>query len=686
MRLGGFVWVVFAFVLTPIVTAEPDRSGVPELEDFLGDLDFWSPELSPSGQYLSAVRRDGESTYLMILDLEAEGYDIKYRPIGDLYLNWVEWITDERLLVSVTGYVDARTGNFLSIEDLDNLKRRQYPVRITRILSTHRDGSDAVAMFGDDRRMNENYSLGNVVSFLPDDPDHILMAGRRRGDLDLFRLNVLDGSFERIAEGTDRTYAWYVDREGEPAFRFNVNRRGTVIYIYAREDRSNGKIKWRKIETIRLKRDRRDESATEFSLLGAGSTETTYYVAARPDGKDKTGIYLYDFEKDEFIEEVRTHPDVDVYSAIFNRETGDLQAIWYYEDRLVMEYENDQTQRHLDGLNVYFGDELDVWPVMSNQDGTRWLVRARGPTDSGSFHIYDLNEAQATYLASDMVDLVGKTFGSTEVIKYTARDGLELSGYLTRPALSQPGETPPLIMMPHGGPESRNVITFNYDVQVLAAHGYQVFQPNFRGSSGFGQAFADLGRRQWGKAMQTDVDDAFAHLVDMGLADKDRACIMGASYGGYSALAAATLTPDMYQCVIAIAGVSDLVAQVKWDRKQEGSDSEVYEYLVAHIGHPRRDKDELDAYSPAKLAERVTRPILLIHGENDGIVPIEQTEIMEKALIKAGKVFTKIVLEDSNHSYRSNEDERLEYEGILDFLAIHLPVNEADAATVSALP
>lgn len=676
MKVRVLFFICFAFVASLCAAAQDDEQSIPVLDDFLGAADFWSPELSPSGQYISGVRREGDKSYLLIVNLDAETMSPTYKSMGDVDLNWVEWISDERLLLSVTGFVDIFSGDWLSIEDLRNLDRKQYPVPITRVLSMERESGKTVAMFGDDRRMNRNFSLGSVVSFLPQDPDHILMTARRRGDLDLFRLNVLDGSFERIAEGTENTYAWYVDRNGEPAFRFNSNRRGTIIYIHAREDRANGKIKWRKVKTVRLKRNKKSEAATEFSLLSAGPTETTYYVAARPDGEDKTGIYLYDFERDEYVETVHTHPDVDVYGALFNRDTRELQAIYYHDDRLVMEYQSEEVQTHLDALNVYFGENLNVWPVMSNEDGTRWLVRARGPTDSGSYHIYDLDGARANYFASTMVDLAGKALANTDTIHYTARDGLELSGYLTRPVFADPGDRPPLIMMPHGGPEVRDVITFDYTVQVLAAHGYQVFQPNFRGSSGFGKAFADMGRRQWGKAMQTDVDDAFAHLIDTGLADADEACILGASYGGYSALAAATLTPDLYQCAIAISAPTDLVAQVKWDRKQEGGNSEVYEYIVSHIGHPRRDKDDLNSVSPAKLADRITRPILLIHGKDDGIVPIEQTEAMEKALLKAGKPFTKVILEDSAHSYRSDEDERKEYEAILEFLAMHLPANQ----------
>ncbi len=166
-----------------------------------------------------------------------------------------------------------------------------------------------------------------------------------------------------------------------------------------------------------------------------------------------------------------------------------------------------------------------------------------------------------------------------------------------------------------------------------------------------------------------------AHLVDAGIAAPDRACIYGASYGGYSALAAATLTPDMYQCAIAVAAPSDLLEMLRWERKEEGRNSEAYEYWVEHIGHPKHDKAALRAVSPAKLADQVIRPILLIHGENDGVVPIKQMQIMVKALKRASKPFVELTLEDSAHSYRSDEDERAEYDAILGFLATHLPVD-----------
>ena len=174
--------------------------------------------------------------------------------------------------------------------------------------------------------------------------------------------------------------------------------------------------------------------------------------------------------------------------------------------------------------------------------------------------------------------------------------------------------------------------------------------------------------------MQTDLDDGFAHLVEVGLADADNACIVGSSYGGYTALAAATLTPDMYKCAIATAAPTDLRELLAWERKQEGRDSATYKYVREHIGDPRKDKDRIDAVSPAKLADRIVIPILLIHGERDNVVPIKQFEIMERAMKNAGTDFETLRMEKASHSYRSDEDERREYLKILEFLGEHLPV------------
>ncbi|MEO1323295.1 MAG: prolyl oligopeptidase family serine peptidase [Pseudomonadota bacterium] len=638
-----------------LISVSQADEDTPTIDDFFAPYDFWSAELSPSGKYFGGIRKDADRHLIMIFDLDDPESTPRFIPIGDAQLNWIDWVNDDRILVSFSIGM------------------------VTRIGSLNRDGGDFVIMFGDNKRLNKNAHLGSVVSFLRSDPDHIIMAARRLGDLDLFRLNVFDGTFERIGTGTDYTFAWFVDQAGEPVFRLNTNRRLNTIYVFVRVDRDNGSVRWKKIYTLRLNR-RREDSSFDFRPLGPGPTETTYYVVGRPEGSDKNGVYLYDLEAQEYLEAIGTHPDVDVDDAVFHPLTGELQAVYYQHHRIVMEFQDETLQQHMEALSVYFGDQINVFPMHSDQDGDRWLIHTYGPTDPGSIHLYNFETNEIRPLGSYRHSFDRKSLGEVSLVEYEARDGIRISGYLTRPSGAEPDEKFPLVVYPHGGPEIRDVITFDPMVQFLVAQGYQVFQPNFRGSSGFGKAFADLGRRQWGRDMQTDIEDGFSYLVGQGFAERDQACIAGASYGGYAALAAATLTPDLYQCVIAIAAPTDLIRMLKWERREEGRNSATYQYVVEHIGDPREDEDSLMAVSPARLADRVTRPILLIHGEYDDVVPIKQAELMATALDKAGKSYTKIVLERSTHSRRGGDDLRTEWTAISDFLAEHLPVTDKQPA------
>jgi dipeptidyl aminopeptidase/acylaminoacyl peptidase len=665
----------------PVWAEEADTASsgleIPTLDDFLSDPDYWSPEMSPSGRFLAGVRRIEGQDFILTVDLNSENFDRIYKSVGDVYVNWIDWVTEDRMLISLTGYVDIRTGKQMTRQQLKDWtdKSRQIPRKYTRLVSMDRQSGETVAMFGDNKALNRNFSLGRVTDFLPGDPDHILMPARMSGDLDLFRVDVRDGSYERIAIGTDFTTAWFTDRSGEPAFRLNVNPRGTVLTVYAREDRENGKIKWRKVRKIRLDDNETSDAAAEFSILFPGPTTETYYVSARREGRDFAGIYLYDFETDEFRETIRESDRVDIENAFFNRDTRELLGVYYYDDRLTIEMDDSGIQAHLDGLNTYFDDRANVVPIDSSEDGKRWLLKVSGPDIPPSYHYYDLDIAFEVLVGENQLSMRGKSLGAMQVIEYTARDGLKLYGYLTRPATAKEGDNPPLIIMPHGGPEMRDYFDYDMDVQILAAQGYQVFQPNFRGSSGYGLTFADLGRRQWGRGMQTDIEDGYTHLIEAGLADAGEACILGYSYGGYAALAAATQTPDLYRCIIDGAGISDLEAFVKWQRKERGSDSEVYDYWLEHIGDPQSEKETLRSYSPVNNADRIMRPVLLLHGKDDGIVPFDQSRRMQKAMEKAGKSVKLVELEESGHTYMSDKDERLYYTEILTFLNEHLPVN-----------
>ena len=652
----------------PVLAQEAPRKPVPE--DFIGGPELQGVSLSPNGRFVLSTRIKDRQHILTVTDLEAGIAKAETFPLGVAAIDWAFWVDDNRILLRTEMNLPYVQLDAKAYKAVSNGRSTYVPTLMTFQVDTQELKQLTPGGFVRFALTNQ----GQITDFLPDDPDHVLLMANLDKGNDLFRLNIRDGSIRRVAQGLDETYAFATDRNGKPVFRFNTNSRGSIIEIQTREDLPDGKVAWRKVRTVRLNREGSNLTAPEFEILYPGPTASSYYVAARPEGAETTGIYLYDIHSDRFLERVSGEKPFDVQNALFDTVERTLLGMYHHEDRLVVEMSSPEMQAAVDAVKAKLAATVDVLPIDRSKSGDRWLFFASGPSDYGSYHVFDAATGDLQLFGHSSARLAGVEAPAVEVVSFAARDGLPLKGYLSRPASAKPGDKLPLIMMPHGGPEARDAYGFDQNVQMLVALGYQVFQPNFRGSSGFGKGFADRGRRQWGKAMQTDIDDAYAHLVAAGLAEEGRACIFGYSYGGYAALAAATLTPDLYQCIIAGAGPSDLIRMLEWERREEGRESEAYLYWVDHIGHPSDDREALAAVSPARLADRVTRPVLLIHGEEDGIVPVEQSEYMEKALKKAGKSVQFLRLEDSAHSSRTEADSRAEFDAIIKFLKRHLPV------------
>ncbi|MFC6196986.1 alpha/beta hydrolase family protein [Ponticaulis profundi] len=662
--------------LSPALADADTKPPFPVIADFVTFPDFLNPALSPSGRYLSGIAVSEDKISFSVIDLTTEDRTPEIVELDTFVPLASNWITDDRLIMTVQGYVDLNASEvgFIPIADLQSGNFQGHPLAVTRMIALDRDGSNRLMLLSDKRDFKHSIHNANLISLIHDDKDHILMVARFQRDLDLFKVNVMTGAYERTGLGTHRTIAWMVDRAGEPAFRLNMNRRGTKVYIYARHDRDNGKINWKKIKTIELNEmDEMIDAAPQFNLLGPGPTPSTYYVAARLDGTETAGIYLYDLEKDAYVETISIHPDFDIENVLFTQSTNAFMGAYYFEDHLTFDMVDPDLQAHIDDLQASFGETTNLFPLQTSEDGKIWLLDTTGPTDPGTFRIYDAETGSVYPIASQYEALSRKQLADTRVIRYQARDGLALTGYLTRPAGLTEGEIPPLIVMPHGGPEQRDSISFDFEVQLLAAYGYQVFQPNFRGSSGYGQTFADRGRRQWGLGMQTDTEDGFLHLVELGLAAPDQACIVGSSYGGYAALAAITLTPDLYQCGVSFAGISDLSLFIETVGSAYGTDSDVYEYWVRHIGHPKNDADQLRAMSPVNLVEQIRVPVLLVHGEDDKIVSIEQSRSMKRAMDASGKTAKFITLKNSGHAHYGEGQETRYYLTLITFLQQHLP-------------
>jgi acetyl esterase/lipase len=288
----------------------------------------------------------------------------------------------------------------------------------------------------------------------------------------------------------------------------------------------------------------------------------------------------------------------------------------------------------------------------------RMIVETSGAGDSGTFWLVDIATGKASIVGQEYPDVTDAYVGPIEMVDWKAADGLDLHGVLNLPP-GREAKNLPVIVMPHGGPEARDYPEFWWWSQLFASRGYAVFQPNFRGSSGYGRAFRDAGFGQWGRKMQTDVSDGLADLVAKGIVDPKRACIVGWSYGGYAAEAGITLQHGLYRCAVSMAGVSDLAGMFDDARARAGYQiGDAERYWKKFFGVDSISAGALKAISPAKLADDADAPILLIHGKDDSVVPISQSQEMERALKAAGKPVEFVTLPNADH-WLLHEDTRL---------------------------
>ncbi|RPH65058.1 MAG: S9 family peptidase [Myxococcaceae bacterium] len=282
-----------------------------------------------------------------------------------------------------------------------------------------------------------------------------------------------------------------------------------------------------------------------------------------------------------------------------------------------------------------------------------WVVSFRDAQGPTRYFLFDRTSLQGKPLFVDRPKLESVPLAEMKPVRFPARDGLVLHGYLSRPVGA--AGAGPMVLLVHGGPWGRNVWKFDSSVQWLANRGYSVLQINFRGSTGYGRKFMSRGNRQWGKDMQTDLLDAVDWAVKEGVAAKDRVAIMGGSYGGYAVLAAAAFTPEAFRCGVDIVGPSNLFTLLRSVPPYWKPLRSIFNRRIGNIDAPA-DKQLLESASPLFSAEKIKMPLLIGQGANDPRVKQAESEQIVAALEKHGLGVTYVVYTDEGHGFARPEN------------------------------
>lgn len=615
------------------------------LEVFYNDASVEDVELSPDGTHIMALKNVGGDTAIMVVEI-ATGkvfYPTK-TDNKEFKFNWVTWANNDRLLMSLR--FDSRAPNGVKYSQTRLLAAdAKKPGKMITLVKRDEDAPyDWVSQYQD-----------NIISMLPDDPDHVLISVDREVPMHqtVYKANVNNGKLSRVKKHSSTVRSWFADRAGNVRIGEHYDdKKRKVTYKILDQATQKWVVAWEYVVF--------DEP--DIGIAGFGHNPNELFIFADHEGRQ--ALFKVDLSKPGYPRElILSDANYDVGGRlIYSNALKEVVGLYYNDGSSRSVFWNKEFKAFQGGLDKALPDTQNYIISMSSND-RKYIVFSRNNTRPGTFLFGDRDAKSLTHVADVYPRLTADLLVEKETRKYQARDGLELEGFLSLPKnfAKKPTAT---IILPHGGPMSEDGKEFDMFSTFMANRGYVVFQPNFRGSSGYGHNFMMQAVGGYGMEMQDDLEDAVTYLVKEKIADPKNVCIVGASYGGYAALMGATKTPDLFKCAISFAGMSDLIIMrdnFRWFANKNTARKQFGE-----------DKDQLKQTSPARMAEKVKIPILLIHGDDDVVVPVKQSRIMAEALKDEGKQYEYIELEEGTHNLDYLPHRQQTFEAMEKFLQKHL--------------
>ncbi len=620
----------------------PASPGEPPARIATADLarlpEFSDAQLSPDGMRILFRRRSDGIEQVAYRDVKGEktaGFAIPEK----VDLNWIRWAGNGHILISV-----GRSTLFMGLEAHRS------------VLLLHDVNTGVTTAI-----MREGQGLeGDDILFVDPDGRYLLLSIQRSiyDYPSVFRVSLPDGKMTEIVRPRQPIWEWYADDDG--IVRAGVGWENRKVRYYYRK---TAEEEFRLIGAVRP-----DDKDGFFDIAKVVTGSDEGYVLS----DEKTGrqaLYKFNYGTREIGDLVYGNDQYDIDDYWLTTDGKALEGVSFTDDRERVEW-FDADSKKLQAQIDRAVPNLQAWVSSRSRDGNRLLILGTAPDDPGVYFMLDRKTREMAIVAARMQTLPPEMLAVTRAVRYKARDGKDIPAFLTLPK-GREAKGLPLIILPHGGPYGvRDKLDYDPEVQLLANRGYAVLQPNYRGSGGYGTEYGDAGIGQIGRAMQDDLDDGMDWLAGEGIVDKARVCVVGASYGGYAALWAAIRNPERYRCAASFAGVADWDAMLKYDRR--------YLTKTASKSWQARVTGESDfdlaAVSPTQQAARLTRPILIAHGEDDSNVPISQSKKLVAALKKAGKSdYEYVAYKDEGHGFSDPANQKDWFDRLDAFLAKHNP-------------
>lgn len=647
--------ILLSVALALAVSAPVYASGV-NVDAFIKRDKFGEIRISPTGEYLATTVPLEDRTIVTVIRRSDSRLMGKFVPTDNAHVGGIVWVSPTRLVMSMA--------------EKDGSLEKPSPTGELYAMNADGSGQDVLIGYRADsgqksRRAQSVLVFAVVLDTLPQDDDDILVAVYPAG-ADNFprveRLNVNDGRRRPVVTSPVRNARFLTDSQGAVRFAWGANTdRASKLYHRPAEGGD-----WVLIN---------DEAATGRDEAPIGFSDDgrfAYLQSEQEKGPDQiVSLELATGKRSA----VFTHAFADPSMLVYRNNSRVPVVVGFDEGRSTFHYIDPAApeSRAYRALDAAFPDS-SVYVSSSTADGKLALVQVYSDRNPGDVYLFDTVSKKVDYLLSRADWIDPEAMHPQTAFEFKARDGMPIRGLVTRPRGSS-GRLP-MVVLPHGGPFGiRDAWGFDSEVQMLASAGYAVLQVNFRGSGGYGRAFKEAGRRQWGLTMQDDLTDATKWAVEQGIADGSKICLYGASYGAYASLMGVAKEPSLYRCAAGYVGVYDLPTMFTDGDTRETASGKGF--LLDWIGV----RSEVAAQSPTRMADRITVPVFMAAGGEDKRTPIAHTQIMERALIKAGRPVETLYYPTEGHGFYKPEHEREFYTRLLAFLGRHLGGATASAAS-----